>query len=218
MAEDTTSDVASEAPSTEQAQPTSPAPQSQPAVPASAPAEKPVNLFELPQFREYQSAQSRREQERERAYQQQQQQMAARLKELETRDLSDEQRLAYEVRERDEYIARLEQERQVRLERENLERQKFEDLRLLSEATGVPMQDLFEAQDRNHAAQLAKQKLQARLNQRTPEQEQAVREAMRPDLGSGARTPAASERSKALQKHLKEGNSYAFYERILKDD
>jgi hypothetical protein len=86
-------------------------------------------------------------------------------------------------------------------------------LRWLSEATGVPVQELFDAQDRNHAAQLARQKAEALRTQRSA-QRQETAEAMRPDLGSGA-APTGDERSRAMRKALEKRDSTSFYEAYL---
>ena len=168
------------------------------AAPASATTDKPAgNLHENPDFRKVQSQ-----------YEKQMAQLRRELEELKSRDeqaklaeMDDLDRYKYEA---DKYRTQLEQLTQI----QQLEAQKRQVLTELSERSGVPVEELMEADSAYEAALLALDKTRKGQTQRI--------EANKVDLGGGRANTPADRHETAARDAFRQGDPVA-YVRLLRE-
>lgn len=208
MADDMTSVPASAVPPQDgQAQPTSPAPQSQPDSQAQA---KPVNLFELDEFRKYQSAKDREMRQIREQSQQQMAQMQAQLEALQTRDMPDDQRAGFEIQKRDRYIQQLQKEMQdIRVEQARVTA-----LSEISRETGAPLDVLLEADNPDDAwrrgHRWAKDNL-TKAQQKQVAQDAEEQRANQVDIGRGHSVSSQNEWQAQYDKAVANGDFTEMY-------
>jgi len=140
-----------------------------------------INLFESPEFRQFQASQQRQIAEYQRQAQEYQQQLhAARMEQMD-----DLEKANYTA---DQYRGAYEQMQQ-QVERQQLEYQRWQTLQELSVKTGVPVEKLSVAATPKDAYELAiaEMKAQTETIANTRAAELAKRqEANRPDIGGGS--------------------------------
>lgn len=218
MADETTSAVASPAPSTEQAPATSsPPPDSQQQ--ASTP-DKPakVNLFEIPEFKQYQSQQNQLISRLQRQVQETEQQYQQRLAQLETRDMDESERRAYLLEQEN---ARFRQElanREAMLQQTQANARKVEILSRISRKTQVPIEELYNFEDADDAWEYANDKALEREKKQLAAQQREARSAAAAavDLGGGAANTLLNEWEAAIAEAEKRGDARA-YARLLRE-
>lgn len=179
----------------------------QPAVPASPqpqtpiPAEqtpKPVNLYDLPEFREYQSQRDRTEAQRQREYQQQMAQMQRQMQEqmdrLAMQNMPDEERGQYLTQRQ---LQQLQQERDAyaqQLQALQTEQARLQVLSEIAGLTGAPLTELVKASGPDEAWKLG---ITYTRNQAQAAQQQAQQQqrsaANLPDIGGGAPSTPVSD-------------------------
>jgi hypothetical protein len=197
-------------PGQSQASPTA-APQQSPVVEQgqqtpSAPSK--VNLYELPEFKEYQRTISKTMTDLQRKLQEQEQ----RQHDAVMAQMSPEQKLAYQLRLKDQELT---QYRQT-LEQQQIAQQRAADIDRLATWSGAPANIFEAAETYDDAVRLAFE--YARQN--TPAAREAAQqrqEANRVDLGVGGAL-APEERKKAEAKAaLDRGDSRAYFKMLLED-
>lgn len=154
-----------------------------------------INLDEYPEFRRFKSEYDRKLAETERRYQAMLAQQEQQLRAKQFAEMDDYQRIEWE---RNEALAR-EQAAQQRLQEYEVVQRKNQVLQRISRVTGVPVEELQDAQDFEDALELAAMKRQT-IEERRAEQlrlegerraaERAAKQANnRVDVGRGTSTP-----------------------------
>jgi hypothetical protein len=162
----------------------------QPSSPEQTPAK--VNLFELPDFRAYQSTVARQQEQQRREYEARIAQLEGRMVQAEEAGLDDfekAQRQNQRLQQQIEAIRQAEYQRQA----QQAEQQRvLEDMQLLSNQFGIPIDRLFKASTFQEAFEMGKKYYAENL---TAKQQQDVdkRNAHMPDMGQG-KPPGASSR------------------------
>lgn len=152
--------------------------EAQPATPQEL--AKPVNLYDLPEFKNYQ-----RNMDRQMAQlRQQATALEARSNQAVMANMDDFQKAQYE---RDQYAARA-QDLQQQLENQLLIQQRFERISTLSQRTGVPIEELNKAETPDDLAFLVAEYKEKRLASQVEEETKKAREkakANKVDVGGG---------------------------------
>lgn len=170
-------------------------------------AQKPVNLYELPEFRQYQAAQERRAAE----LQKKMSDYEAQLEQATTANMDDFQRAQWEkakyqriATEREQQL----QEMQQQIQLAQLQQQRQADLVALSQEFGVGVDDIANARTYDEARYMAEAR---RLAKRLEQLEGAQRvQTNRPDLGGG-RANMPSDRVQAdLDKAFRNRDAFAY--------
>lgn len=204
MAENTTSENALSGTPQGQSQPTSESPQSQPV--EQAQERKPVNLYDLPEFREFQSRKDRELRQMRDESSRQMAQMQAQLEALQTKDMPDEQRGMYELQKRDHHIQRLQSEMQAM----RAEQARMAALAEISHDTGIPLDLLTDADNPDEAwrrgVRWAKENLSKAQQERVEEQR-----ANAVDLGRGRGQSAAVDLRDEYRQALENNDAAALY-------
>ena len=159
---------------------------------------KPVNLFELPEYRAIQAQQA----QRERALAEQISAMQQHIAELEERDLDDEGKLRLQLQRLQTQLQTY-QQREVELQkRSELEMEKMRDLEQLHDVFGVPIEKMLHFKSYDEALRYAVKEYDKMKASEEQEQE-SRREANRVDVGRGrsssAKTKADAELERALE-------------------
>jgi len=213
MAEELTSGQTQEAPSEnkEQVQPKAESPQSeqpqqeaQPKAPESA-QEKPVNLYELPEFKKFQAQQNK-------TITQMQQRLAAAEQAAEqarTSGMDEQDRLKYE------YEKLLQKSQQYEAE-QAYQAQKQRDLVMLSEKFKVPVAKLWDAESYEEALErVATYQTEQVATKQATKAEKLERNTV--DLGGGKPVTVEDERAKTLKATLASGNSKDYIKMLLEE-
>lgn len=167
---------------------------------------KPVNLYELPEFKQYQSATDRRmaELQQKLAEQERRQHEAAMAQ------MTPEQRNQYQLQLAQQEIQQYRQTFQQMQEQQ----QRARDIAELSRLSGAPAKVFEAAETYEQATMLALE--YARQN--SPEAlaaRQQRQEANRVDLGSGAAVTADDRKLQAAREALRQGDSIAYFRELL---
>jgi hypothetical protein len=179
------------------AAPTSPEPAA-PVAPASAQTDKPAgNLHEDPNFRKLQSQYEKRMADMRRELDE----IKGREEQAKLAEMDDVDRYKYEA---EKYRTQLEQLTQT----QQLEAQKRQVLTELSERSGVPVEELMEADSAYEAALLALDKTRRGQTQRI--------EANKVDLGGGRANTPADRSETAMRDAYRERDPVA-YVRLLRE-
>jgi len=144
-----------------------------------------VNLFELEDFKKYQSQQEKRFTQERQQSQVQLAQLQRQLQELRVQSIPEDERAAFEVEE----IRRQNAELQQQIEYNRLMTQKYADIQKLSTKSGVSVDDLWKFETFAEAAEYALEhtvKSKEADVERLAEELIKKREAARSDLGGGA--------------------------------
>ena len=179
-------------------QPAAPAVESAPGTTPEKP--RPDNLYEIPEFRQFQAAVVSPMQRQLQEYQQ-------RLHQMETANLEPEERLAYDNRTMQQQLQQTQQE----LESMRIERQKQTDLANLSRDYGVPVEQLADAESyadaRLKAVELKyKKDIEELRRQSAPEDNERRYEPGPVDLGGGRAPSTAQEYDRQLAAAKKAGS------------
>lgn len=221
MADELTSNVTEApvpaAPSSEQAQPvsgdTSTAPQSQPGGAAPQQTSKEINLFELPQFRAFQSQQTRTVNQ----LQQRLAQAESAVREARVGSMDELERAKYE---RDEAFQRL-QQYEVALRDTEIQRQKLSDLNDIAQETGVPIEQLYDSGNLHEAWLRANKFLKQQTNKQAETKAQELarkQEANRVDVGGGAPSTATTRWEEQMREAVKKKDTRAYVLGILRGE
>lgn len=208
---DSTSQAALESPQNGQGDQTS----QQPGQPSAAPAkqDKP-NWYDDPKFRETQSKlQKQADEARQQAAlaYQQNQQLLARLRELEERDLTQDEKVQLQLRREAEEKQQWQQAYYALAQQQQLENEKRTALRELladGDYPDVREDDLMDTKSATEAAKKAARLQRERSGKAQQEQEQR-RLANRTDLGGGGRPPAADDDFDMLLSKAKTADDHA---------
>lgn len=162
----------------------------------------PVNLFEIPEYREIQARQAQRERELVERISAMQQRIA----ELEERDLDDEGKLRLQLQRMQAQLQAY-QAREAELQRKSeLELEKMRDLEQLHDVFGTPIEKMLKFKSYDEALRFAKKDYENRLAQETSEQE-TRRETNRVDVGRGRSSSARSKADAELERALEARDS-----------
>ena len=173
-------------------------------------ANKPVNLFELPEFRNYQ----RQMDQRIAMLQQQAQAARAQVDQVAMANMDDFQKAQYAAQQAQARVQELQQE----LERRDLMQAKFERIQTVSRETGVPLEILNQAETPDDLAVIVAKHLKTNRQQQAQEETQREAEkakANKVDLGSGKAQGGDARYNAALDEAFKKGDSLA-YVRLLR--
>lgn len=183
-----------------------PAPTGQAVVEGEAPQTdgKPVNLFESVEFRKYQSAQSQRE---ARAAQENAE-LKKRLRDLETKDLSEVERLRFELAERDNVLAALAADAQKREHQAQMEELKKKDLTRLQKMSKVPMDDLLEAANYDEAMDIAVKFVESGQGRDEPDPNRTYIPSSKPSVPS-------TRLEQTRRDYLKQGDGLKYLESLI---
>lgn len=223
MADELTSNVAPDPPSespaqgqpTEQAEPRAAEPQSQ-AVAGSKPTSEPkskdksgVNLFELPEFRQYQSTLTRQQQQREQEYQRKLAEYEQRMQQLEEANLDDYEKAQRRAERAENELNKFRTQMTQQQQQEEANRKILEDMQRISTKTGIPIERLFTAQSYDEAWEmgLAHLKEQSTVLQKAEEERL---EANRTVVGGGKASTPTDRTAKVQNEYLskKDGKGY----------
>lgn len=207
MSEDLTSEVGTQAPPQEGQALDAISPQSEAVSTGTTQTPAKVNLFELPEFKDYQKATSRTMTQ----LQQQLQHMQAQVREREMAGLDETEQAKYRMRELEQQVQAYEQER----EQQRIAWQRQQDLQKLSEKSGTPVSALNVAQTYDEAVEIAFA-YQATNGRSAVKQAAASNAANRVDLGGASSTPATRKEERMTQA-MKSGNAYDFVRAALED-
>lgn len=183
-----TSSTTPSAPPPGQAQPDGVAPQ-----PASEQTQKPVNLFELPDFRAYQAQITRNQQQERAAYEQRIQQLEQRMVQAEESGLDDFEKTQRRNQRLEQQIAYIQQAEQQRQYQADEQRRVLEDMQLVARKTGVPIDQLYKAQTLEQAWDIGLT-YQEQRRTTTAQAEEQKKAAHQPDMGQG-KAPGPSSRT-----------------------
>mgnify|MGYP005608426695 FL=1 len=207
MSEDLTSEVGTQAPPQEGQALDAISPQSEAVSTGTTQTPPKVNLFELPEFKDYQKATSRTMTQ----LQQQLQHMQAQVREREMAGLDETEQAKYRMRELEQQVQSYEAER----EQQRIAWQRQQDLQKLSEKSGTPVSALNVAQTYDEAVEIAFA-YQATNGRSAVKQAAASNAANRVDLGGSSSTPATRKEERMTQA-MKSGNAYDFVRAALED-
>jgi len=234
MAEELTSNAAPAVPSgdsgpietgqsTEQAPRESAEPQStteHDTAPESTGAGKPkqgsgVNLYEIPEFRQYQSQMTRQQQDMQRRMQQLEQQAAARIQELEDAGLDDYEKAQRRAERAEQKLAAYQQQVYQQQQQDEANRRILDDMQRIAKMTEIPIEELFTAPTYDDAWEMgiAYMKKQGATK---AEQQEVQREANRTIVGGGRASTSTDRTERALQKAMEDGDA-AGYIRLLRE-
>lgn len=171
---------------------------------------KPVNLFEIPEFRQYQAGQERQKAEQAKRMAE----LEAQLEQFATANMDDFQRAQWE---REKYKRQAEQaagtvsqyERQM--QELQVQQQRYNDLMQLSQEYGVPADALQSARTYEEA------KLMAQVRKMEQQLSAQRAETNRPDLGGGRANTPTDRRDAEFKKAMRSGDPVA-YLRLLDSD
>ncbi len=232
MEEELTSDVAPETSSSTDSTPvesgqsdeqtpmesTEPRPQTDAAV-TSEPAkgkDKPVNLYDIPEFRQFQSQMTQKQQEREHQLQQQLQQYEQRMIELEDANLDDYQKAEKRAERAEGKLYQFQQQMQQQQMQDKENQRILEDMQRIHDKTGIPIENLYEASSYDDALDMGIAFMKEE-GASTIKQEEAKREANRTIIGGGKASTPTSRRDKELNSILDGQGSPADYLRLLRE-
>lgn len=207
MSEDLTSEVGTQAPPQEGQALDAISPQSEAVSTGTTQTPAKVNLFELPEFKDYQKATSRTMTQ----LQQQLQHMQAQVREREMAGLDETEQAKYRMRELEQQVQSYEAER----EQQRIAWQRQQDLQKLSEKSGTPVSALNVAQTYDEAVEIAFA-YQATNGRSAVKQAAASNAANRVDLGGASSTPA-TRKEERLNQAMKSRNAYDFVRATLED-
>ncbi len=167
-----------------------------------------VNLFEIPEFRNYQAQMNRQIAEMQRRSQETQQELhAARMAQMDDLEKANYTSQQYQQ----SYEQLLEQN-----ERQQLEWQRWQTLNELSQKTGVPIEQLQGAATPKEAYEIAiagmMTQTEALANARAAELAQRI-EANRPDLGMGSTT----DKQTTLRRAIADKDTRSFYKELFSE-
>lgn len=165
---------------------------------------KPVSLFESKEFREYQATQDRRVSQAA----QENAELKKRLRDLETRDLPEVERLKYELQERDNVLAQLAAEAQQREQQAQVEELKKKDLTRLHKMSGIPMADLAEAGNYDEAMDMAVKYVESGKGREESGADETYIPSNRPS------TPTTRQQQ-AMKDALKKGDGIGYLEHLI---
>lgn len=164
----------------------SPQPSSQEQAPAK------VNLFDLPDFRAYQAQTARQQEEQRRQYEGRIAQLEGRMVQAEEAGLDDFEKTQRENQRLRNQIVAAQQAEQQRLAQQGEQQRVLQDMQLISEEFGVPLDQLFKAATYKEAVKIGKDYYAAQLLA-GKQSEDDKRAAHLPDMGQG-KPPGASSR------------------------
>lgn len=177
---------------------------------AAPPKEKKVNLYELPEFREYQSVMTRKQQELERRANE----LAARERETKMARMNDLEKQRFLANEANERAAALEQ----RIQYMQAVQQRDADIEALSKKTGAPRDMLAAAATYIEATELAVEWVAQNADKTVKEKVKAALDAQKanqPDLGGGAPKTPLSPQEERIQVARNQRNAKDFVAAIL---
>lgn len=160
-----------------------------------------VNLFELDEFKEYQSAYTRQiEQQRQEAIKQRQERekIAKELEEIKLKGMNEFDQIRYRLQKEQQEKQRLAEQ----LEYIRLAQQYEEDIRRIVDDTGIPRKQLEAAQNIIEAEELGRKWMKKSLEEQVQARVDAALAAQKanaPDLGGGKTATPLSESEEALQ-------------------
>lgn len=199
-------------------EPTSPP--TSPVAPERQPEARPskINLDELPEFRNFKSEQDKRFAAMEKAHREQLAAEAQRrqwyeqqLEQTQTSGMSEMEKLQYQ----NQKLQRQLQEREQRIQQEEINRARYTALQTISEATGAPMDLLWQAEDPNEAWKLGATYLKTQAAAPViQQQQQEKRERNAVDTGAGA-SITANDWDATADKLLKQKNSQGYIKHLL---
>lgn len=184
------------------------APQQSPAEQGQQTPQKSVNLYELPEFKEYQRQVSRTMTDMQRKLQEQEQ----RQHEAVMAGLSPEQKLAYQLQLKDREI---QQYRQT-FEQQQIDSQRAADIRNLSQWSGAPESVFAAAGSYDEAVRLAMEYARQNSPGAVAAQQQRL-EANRVDLGVGKVLAPVDQKSAEAKVALDRGDTRAYFRMLLED-
>lgn len=202
-----------EAPQSQQPAPVEATQAPAPSQPQTQQAQKPVNLFELPEFRQYQATQERRATEMQKRLQE----YEAQMEQFATANMDDFQKAQWErekfkrvAAEREQQMASMQQQ----FEAAQMAAQRQADLTALSQEYGVDASEIAGARTYDEAKFMAQSR---QLQKQIEELRQAQRaQTNRPDLGGGRANTPGDRLSADLDKALKNRDAVA-YVRLLSE-
>ena len=213
MADELTSAFLASEPSTqgvEQAQISSEAPQQSEPVAGSTqtPEKKPVNLYELPEFKSYQAQVTKTMTQLQQQLQQfeasRHEQAMAGMDDLERRDYL----LNLKERELEAY--------RVQAQQAQIAQQRMQDIQKLSTMSGAPTTIFEAAETYDDAVRLAMEYM--RTNGTAAQQAQAERAAAnRVDLGGGKPPTPQEQRERTMADLLKKGDTRSYFKMMLEE-
>ena len=176
--------------------------------------EKPVNLYDLPEFRNVQSNWTRQQQEA----QQQIAMLQQRMQEQELSGLDDYERALKEAEIARNQLAGFQQQIGQQQQQEEANRRIIGDMQRISDKTGVPVEDLIAAKNYDDAWDIGIQYMKDEGATRT-EQAEASKEANRTIVGGGKASTTTSRSEQALQKASEDKDPVAYLRelRMAKD-
>lgn len=175
--------------------------------------EKKVNLYEIPEFREYQSAMTKRQQELER----QAAELAARERESRLSKMNDYEKQKFLAQEAQQRAQALEQ----RLQYMEALAQREADIKALSQKTGAPEEMLMQAATYIEASELAVEWVAQNADKTVKEKVKAAlsaQKANQPDMGGGAPKSPLSAKEERVQVARNQRNAKDFVAAILMGD
>lgn len=195
-------------------EPTEPTPsEALPSGKEAAPKKGKVNLYELPEFREYQSVVTKRQQELER----QVQETAARERQEKLARMNDYEKQKFLAAEAAQRAEAAEQ----RLQYLQMLQQRAEDIDKLSKETGAPKEILEGADSFIEASLLAAKWVSENADRMVKEKVKAAltaQQANKPDMGGGATKSPQSARDEALLGARASRNAKDFVKAIMMVD
>lgn len=181
---------------------------------------KPTNLFELPEFRQYQSQQEKRAAQERQRYQTEMAQLRQQMQQMQAQALPEDERVAFERDSLRQQLAQFQAEQQ----RQAQVAQQWNDLDRMAKIAEMKTEDLFSMnfRDIGEAAfyvlenMTAKQKanFEKAVEAAIAEREKK-REANAVDLGGGAPTTTDDIKQRKLDASLKKKDGKAFVLELL---
>jgi len=176
-------------------------PSTEPGNQASA-EQKPVNLYEIPEFKQYQSQQDRRLAQLQQKLAEQEQ----RQHESAMAQMSPEQRTQYQLQLAQQQIQNYHQQFQTLQEQQQRQR----DIAELSKLSGAPASIFEAAENYEQATRLALEYARTHSPANLAAQQQR-QEANRVDLGSGSAHTVDERKVIAAREALRQGDAITFY-------
>lgn len=167
---------------------------------------KKVNLFEIPEFKDYQANQNRLI----TALQNQTQQLASQLRENQLKGMTDQDKRDYELSEARAQLAALQQEREQAEASARIKAAKQRDLARLSKLSGLSVEDLEDAETYDEAMDMAV----AAAEKRNKSAEDAVDDDT-PYVPSGRKTAPQTRAEQVAAEALKNRDGHAYLKAIL---
>lgn len=198
---------------------TEPQPQTDSTTASAQDKPKKVNLYELDEFRQYQSQMTRAQQQREQQLQAQLYQYEQRMQQLEDSNLDDYDRAQRRAERAEQRLIAFQQQIAQQYQQQEANQRIYEDLQRIHDRTGIPVEELAAANPATYDdawdVGIAYMKKQGATQ---AEQNEAQREANRTVVGGGKASTPSTRKERELDRAMAEGDPVAYIRNLRMTD